>query len=63
MLDDADFSDLCTYSERIEHEYRIYGIYYSGAYDLWTECGDTETMVISLAGSVTSHWYGRASSE
>jgi len=45
MLELYDFSDQCAYNSRLE-----YGdANYTGAYDVWTDCGGVETILITLA--------------
>lgn len=42
LLDSTDLSDTCTYDDRYEHSHTIYGVTYSGAYDLYTNCDGEE---------------------
>lgn len=48
LLDTADMSDTCTYEERIDTSHTIYGVTYSGKYDLYTECDGEENAYASL---------------
>lgn len=47
ILDILDFSDDCTRSDRFEYDDSVF----SGHYDLWEACGDTETHIVFLAAS------------
>lgn len=42
LLDSVDLTDQCTYDERYEHSHTVYGVTYTGAYDLYTGCDDEE---------------------
>ena len=42
LLDSADLADTCTYDDRYEHSHTIYGVTYSGFYDLYTNCDGEE---------------------
>ena len=42
-LDDATFDEDCEFVERIPHEWSIYGLHYSGAYDVFTDCNGADT--------------------
>jgi serine protease Do len=44
LLDLNDFSDLCAYDNRYDYEDAVY----LGEYDVWTECGGTDTAVVVL---------------
>ena len=46
LLDNFDLSDSCTYSERVEHAHEIYGISYTGYFDIWTNCDETENAFV-----------------
>ncbi len=51
-LESSDFSDTCEYDDRVEHEHTIYGITYTGAYDIWRNCdGEDNTFVVLSAAS------------
>lgn len=51
-VDSNDFSDTCTYADRYQHEHTIYGITYTGVYDVWTNCdGEDNTFVVLAAAS------------
>jgi serine protease Do len=45
ILDLLDFSADCTLSDRFEYDDNVF----AGHYDLWEECGDTETSIVFLA--------------
>ena len=45
MLDFYDFSDSCTYDERVEYDDGLY----TGYYDIWSECGGEDVLYIVLA--------------
>lgn len=42
LLDTVDLSDKCTYDDRYEHSHTVYGVTYTGAYDLYTGCEGEE---------------------
>ena len=44
LLDVLDFSDECTYDDRYDYEDAVY----TGAYDLWVQCGGTNTAFVVL---------------
>ncbi len=44
LLDLADFSDSCTYDDTYDYEDAVY----TGAYDLWLNCGGTDTAFVVL---------------
>jgi serine protease Do len=48
LLDSVDLSDQCTYDDRYEHSHTIYGVTYSGAYDLYTNCEGEENVFAYL---------------
>lgn len=48
-LDDATFDDDCDFIERVPHEWTIYGLHYSGAYDVMTNCNGAETYLFTGA--------------
>ncbi|MEZ4716399.1 MAG: S1C family serine protease [Caldilineaceae bacterium] len=50
-VDSNDFSDTCTYADRYQHEHTIYGITYTGVYDVWTDCGDEDNTFVVLAAA------------
>jgi hypothetical protein len=56
-LESSDFSDTCEYDDRVEHEHTIYGISYSGAYDIWRNCDgeDNAFIVLSAASDPVDH--------
>ncbi len=39
--DAVDYSDECTFEERDEHEHTIYGLTYSGHFDVYSNCKDS----------------------
>jgi serine protease Do len=45
--DAVDFSDECTFEERLEHEHSIYGLTYSGYYDVYTDCKGSDNIFYS----------------
>jgi serine protease Do len=45
LLDAFDFSGDCTFSERAAYDDGAY----SGSYDVWLNCGGTETLLVVLA--------------
>ena len=45
LLDDADFSDECTYDGRYEYDDGVY----VGYYDLYIDCGTAQTSIVSTA--------------
>jgi len=47
VLDALDFSDDCSKSDRFEYD----DSYFAGHYDLWEECGGTETNIVFLAAT------------
>ncbi|MBX3011819.1 MAG: trypsin-like peptidase domain-containing protein [Caldilineaceae bacterium] len=42
LLDSVDLSDTCAYDDRYDHSHTIYGVTYTGAYDIYTNCDDEE---------------------
>lgn len=44
LLDVSDFSDNCTYDDRHDYEDAVY----TGAYDVWVQCGSTDTAFVVL---------------
>ena len=56
-LESNDFSDSCTYSDRVQHRHTIYGITYSGAYDIWVDCdgGDNAFVVLAALSEPADH--------
>ena len=44
-LDSFNYSDSCTYDGRYEYSDPLY----TGKYDLWTDCGDVDSLYIVLA--------------
>jgi serine protease Do len=44
LLDAWEFSGACTYDDRFDYEDPVY----TGAYDVWFECGDTDTAFVVL---------------
>jgi serine protease Do len=48
-LDDLDFSDNCTYEDRQTHTHSINGIDYTGAYDIWNDCGGEDNFMVALS--------------
>jgi serine protease Do len=54
LLEENDFSDACTYDDRVEHLHTIAGITYSGAYDIWTDCGGEENAFVVLAAAANT---------
>ncbi len=44
LLDAWEFSDACTYDDRFDYEDPVY----TGAYDVWFECGGTDTAFVVL---------------
>jgi serine protease Do len=44
LLDSNDFSDLCNYDDRYDYEDDVY----LGEYDVWTDCGATDTALVVL---------------
>ena len=57
VLDSIDFSETCTYDERIEHYHSIYGIVYDGAFDVWRDCdgGESTLVVLSAVSTPADH--------
>lgn len=47
MLDEFDYSDSCTYDGRYEYEDALY----TGKYDLWTDCGSTDSVYLTLSAT------------
>jgi len=47
--DAVDYSDECTYEERETHEHTIYGLTYSGHYDVYSDCGGTGNLFYSAS--------------
>jgi serine protease Do len=45
LLDFFDFSDECTYDERVDYADELY----TGYYDVWTDCGGEDVLYIVLA--------------
>ena len=45
LLDQHDYSDECTYDARYDYTDNLY----TGVYDVWTNCGGTDTLFIDLA--------------
>ncbi len=58
VLEENDFSDACTYDDRIEHAHTIYGITYEGVYDIWTDCGGEANVFVVLATTADSGDHG-----
>jgi len=50
LLDLFDFSDECTFDERVEYADDLY----TGYYDVWNECGDEEVVYIVLSAAPES---------
>ncbi len=50
-LDDLDFSEDCTYEDRQTHAHSINGIDYTGAYDIWSNCGDEDNFLVVLSAA------------
>lgn len=48
-LDELDFSEDCTYEDRKTHTHSINGIDYTGAYDIWTNCGGEDNFMVALS--------------
>jgi serine protease Do len=48
LLDSFDMSDSCTFEERQEHTHTIYGITYTGKYDIYTNCGGEDNVYATL---------------
>jgi len=44
ILDTTDFSEDCTYDDRYDYEDAVY----TGAYDVWLDCGGTDTAFVNL---------------
>jgi serine protease Do len=44
VLDGSDFSNDCTYDDRYDYEDAVY----TGAYDVWLNCGGTDTALVEL---------------
>lgn len=42
LLDSVDLSDKCEYDDRYEHSHTIYGMTYTGAFDVYTNCDGEE---------------------
>jgi hypothetical protein len=42
--DAVSYDDECTYDGREEHEHSIYGLTYTGLYDVYTNCKDTDNV-------------------
>ncbi|MEZ4663232.1 MAG: hypothetical protein R2911_37275 [Caldilineaceae bacterium] len=38
VLDSYDLSESCTNEGRLDHEHTVYGVTYTGKYDVWTDC-------------------------
>jgi serine protease Do len=53
LLDIFDYSDSCGYGGREPYEDPLY----SGAYDLWTNCGGTDTLFVVVAATPESRAY------
>lgn len=49
LLDKWQYSEYCDFDQRLEHEHSSAGLHYTGAYDVWTNCGGTDTSLIVLA--------------
>ncbi|NJN55828.1 MAG: hypothetical protein HC804_14435 [Anaerolineae bacterium] len=47
LLDAFDFSGDCTHNERTEYDDGAY----SGKYDVWLNCGGTETLLVVLGAT------------
>ncbi|MEM7344738.1 MAG: S1C family serine protease [Chloroflexota bacterium] len=47
MLDEFDYSDSCTYDGRYDYSDALY----SGKYDLWTNCGNGDSIYLTLAAT------------
>jgi serine protease Do len=47
-LDAYDLSDTCTQDERVKHNHTIYGVTYTGAYDIWTDCAGSDNAFVHL---------------
>ena len=49
MLDEIDYEQYCEAGRRLEHKHSIYGIRYSGEYDMWFNCGGEQNWLAVLA--------------
>jgi serine protease Do len=47
-LDAYDLSDTCDQDERVKHSHTIYGVTYTGAYDIWTDCAGAGNAFVHL---------------
>ncbi len=47
-LDSIDLSDYCELGDRVKHSHSAGGMSYSGAYDIWLNCGETEGAFVVL---------------
>lgn len=51
VLDSYDLSESCTYEGRLDHEHTVYDVTYTGQYDVWTNCQETENAIFFLAAT------------
>jgi serine protease Do len=49
LLDIWKFDENCTYDDRFDYENTLGSFHYTGAYDLWLDCGDTGNALAVLA--------------
>lgn len=47
-LDSVDLSEYCERDDRVKHSHSAGGMTYSGAYDIWLNCGETENAFVFL---------------
>lgn len=51
VLDSYDLSESCTNEGRLDHEHTIYGVTYTGKYDVWTDCQESGNAIFFLAAT------------
>lgn len=53
MLDSLRFTESCTYDARYDHEHNMFNVRYVSRYDLWTDCGDADSILAVVATQST----------
>ena len=51
VLDSYDLSESCTHEGRQDHEHTVYGVTYTGKYDVWTDCQETGNAIFFMAAT------------
>ncbi|MEM7130156.1 MAG: SH3 domain-containing protein [Chloroflexota bacterium] len=56
VLDLFNSSEACVYDNRYEHTHQVFGVPYESKYDLWTQCGGTESILAIVAAESPTHF-------